>query len=78
MASSTKEGRETVNDFLNFLNVSHTAFHAVEEVGRRFEEKRFREIERTRELEDRSEENIFSPENGSTIVAFAVGEKYEL
>ena len=77
MASSTKEGRETVNDFLNFLNVSHTAFHAVEEVGRRLKRKGFQRLNERESWKIVPGGKYFFTRNGSTIVAFAVGEKYE-
>ena len=77
MASSTKEGRDTVNDFLEFLNVSHTAFHAVEEVGRSLQTKGFEKLNERESWKIVPGGKYFFTRNGSTIVAFAVGEKYE-
>ena len=76
---STKEEEEkTIDDFLNFLNVSCTAFHAVEEVGRRLSEKGFAKLnERERWSKIVPGGKYFFTRNGSSIVAFAVGKKYE-
>jgi len=77
--SSTKEGRETVNDFLKFLNVSCTAFHACDEVGRRLGTKGFVKLNERDDWKKilKPGGKYFFTRNGSTIVAFAVGKKYK-
>jgi aspartyl aminopeptidase len=68
-----------VFDFLNFVNASPSAFHAVEAARTRLEEAGFQKI---RECENWSgrlvqQGKYYFTRNKSTIVAFAIGGKYK-
>ncbi|KAF8399911.1 hypothetical protein HHK36_015781 [Tetracentron sinense] len=65
-----------VSDFINFLNASPTAFHAVDEVKRRLENAGFEQLSEREDWKLQVGKKYFFTRNYSTIVAFAIGEQY--
>jgi len=65
-----------VKDFLNFLNKSHTAFHAVHEVKSRLLGSGYKELNERETWNLVRGGRYFFTRNVTTIVAFAVGAKY--
>ncbi|KAF8365086.1 hypothetical protein HHK36_032910 [Tetracentron sinense] len=66
-----------VSDFINFLNASPTAFHAVDEVKRRLENAGFEQLSEREDWKLQVGKKYFFTRNYSTIVAFAIGEQYD-
>ncbi|KAF6166896.1 hypothetical protein GIB67_020330 [Kingdonia uniflora] len=76
MAEDSISSVVVVSEFIDFLNSSPTAFHAVDEAKKRLKKAGFEQIS---EREDWGLENgkkYFFTRNYSTIVAFAIGNKY--
>lgn len=72
-----KEGNyDVVSDFINFLNASPTAFHAVDEAKKRLQSAGYKHISEKEEWELKAGHKYFFTRNHSTIVAFAVGKRY--
>uniref|UniRef100_A0A0C9S8A4 TSA: Wollemia nobilis Ref_Wollemi_Transcript_11892_1847 transcribed RNA sequence n=1 Tax=Wollemia nobilis TaxID=56998 RepID=A0A0C9S8A4_9CONI len=65
-----------VSDFIDFLNVSPTAFHAVDEAKRRLKEAGYEQILEREDWNLKPGGKYFFTRNYSTIVAFAIGHKY--
>ncbi|XP_044484840.1 probable aspartyl aminopeptidase isoform X1 [Mangifera indica] len=79
MAETEANGDEEsslVSDFLQFLNASPTAFHAVDEAKRRLREVGYEQISEKEDWNLEAGKRYFFTRNYSTIVAFAVGKKY--
>ncbi|CAN8253478.1 unnamed protein product [Cochlearia groenlandica] len=65
-----------VSDFLSFLNASPTAFHAVDESKRRLRDAGYEQIYERDDWKLKPGHKYFFTRNYSTIVAFAIGQKY--
>ncbi|XP_077228049.1 putative aspartyl aminopeptidase [Tasmannia lanceolata] len=65
-----------VNDLIDFLNASPTAFHAVDEAKKRLKEAGFEQVSEREDWNLESGKKYFFTRNYSTIVAFAIGKKY--
>ncbi|XP_044477295.1 probable aspartyl aminopeptidase [Mangifera indica] len=79
MAKTEANGDEVsslVSDFLQFLNASPTAFHAVDEAKRRLREVGYEQILEKEDWHLEAGKRYFFTRNHSTIVAFAIGKKY--
>ncbi|KAK7282016.1 hypothetical protein RIF29_10480 [Crotalaria pallida] len=71
-----EESHGVVSDLISFLNASPTAFHAVDEAKKRLLGAGFKQLSE-REVWDLVPGNkYFFTRNYSTIVAFAIGQKY--
>ncbi|XP_047157261.1 probable aspartyl aminopeptidase [Vigna umbellata] len=71
-----QQSYDVVSDFIDFLNASPTAFHAVDEAKKRLKSAGFQQLSE-RELWDlQPGHKYFFTRNHSTVVAFAVGKKY--
>ncbi|KAL9247507.1 hypothetical protein vseg_020933 [Gypsophila vaccaria] len=70
------DATSVASDLINFLNVSPTAFHAVDESKRRLKEAGFESISERDDWNLKAGKKYFFTRNYSTIVAFAVGQKY--
>ncbi|KAJ0048096.1 hypothetical protein Pint_15705 [Pistacia integerrima] len=79
MVQTEANGEElssVVSDFLQFLNASPTAFHAVDEAKRRLREVGYEQISEKEDWNLEAGKRYFFTRNYSTIVAFAIGKKY--
>ncbi|KGN63500.2 hypothetical protein Csa_013168 [Cucumis sativus] len=65
-----------VTDFLQFLNASPTAFHAVEEAKKRLISVGYEQVSEKADWKLEAGKKYFFTRNHSTIVAFAIGKKY--
>ncbi|XP_022735951.1 probable aspartyl aminopeptidase [Durio zibethinus] len=65
-----------VSDFINFLNVSPTAFHAVDEAKKRLQKVGYEQVSEREEWKLEAGKRYFFTRNHSTIIAFAIGKKY--
>eukprot|EP00939_MAST-03C_sp_MAST-3C-sp1_P000697 g697.t1 len=75
---SETEESEMIKDFLGFMNASHTAFHACDEVKRRLTKVGFQELcERDKWDTVVPGGRYYFTRNQTTVVAFAVGVKYK-
>ncbi|KAL9272590.1 putative aspartyl aminopeptidase [Drosera capensis] len=74
--STTNESNSVAADLVDFLNTSPTAFHAVDEAKRRLEIAGFERISEREEWKLEVGKKYYFTRNHSTIVAFAIGEKY--
>ncbi|GAA0172787.1 metalloprotease [Lithospermum erythrorhizon] len=63
-------------DLVDFLNASPTAFHAVEEAKNRLKSAGYEHISERDDWELEAGNKYFFTRNHSTIVAFAIGQKY--
>ncbi|XP_051119030.1 probable aspartyl aminopeptidase [Andrographis paniculata] len=63
-------------DFVEFLNASPTAFHAVDEAKKRLSSAGFEQLSERKDWKLEPGKKYFFTRNHSTIVAFAVGKKY--
>ncbi|KAK3225117.1 hypothetical protein Dsin_004979 [Dipteronia sinensis] len=70
------EVSSVVSDFLDFLNASPTAFHAVDEAKKRLRKAGYEQISEREDWKLEAGKRYFFTRNHSTIVAFAVGKKY--
>ncbi|KAK9824222.1 hypothetical protein WJX72_008629 [[Myrmecia] bisecta] len=87
MAANKKPSREgnsgeagkngMAEDMLKFINYSWTQFHAVEDASRRLAAVGFRKISERQAWELRPGGRYYFTRNLSTLVAFAVGAKYQ-
>ncbi|KAL2539613.1 Zn-dependent exopeptidase superfamily protein [Abeliophyllum distichum] len=64
------------DDLLHFLNASPTAFHAVEEAKKKLRSAGYKQISEREDWDLEAGKKYFFTRNHSTIVAFAIGEKY--
>lgn len=64
------------SDLIDFLNASPTAFHAVAEAKRRLEEAGFEQVSEREDWILEAGKKYYFTRNHSTIVAFAVGDKF--
>ncbi|KAL5717681.1 aspartyl aminopeptidase [Ranunculus cassubicifolius] len=67
---------EIITDFVTFLNSSPTAFHAVDVAKNRLKQSGFQQISEREDWNLQPGNKYFFTRNYSTIVAFAIGEKY--
>ncbi|KAL9372810.1 hypothetical protein Peur_035054 [Populus x canadensis] len=65
------------SELINFLNASPTAFHAVEEAKRRLRNAGYEQVSERQDWDLEAGKRYFFTRNHSTIVAFAVGNKFE-
>ncbi|XWS60293.1 hypothetical protein CRYUN_Cryun07bG0023900 [Craigia yunnanensis] len=70
------EVRPVVFDLINFLNVSPTAFHAVDEAKKRLQKVGYEQVLEREDWKLEAGKRYFFTRNHSTIVAFAIGKKY--
>lgn len=70
------EGSSVVTDLISFLNASPTAFHAVEEAKKRLRNAGFEQVSEREDWNLKAGNKYFFTRNYSTIVAFAIGERY--
>ncbi|KAF8408395.1 hypothetical protein HHK36_007545 [Tetracentron sinense] len=70
------QGSSLVNDLINFLNSSPTAFHAVDEAKKRLKCAGFEQVSEREDWKLQVGKKYFFTRNYSTIVAFAIGKKY--
>ncbi|XP_047309662.1 probable aspartyl aminopeptidase [Impatiens glandulifera] len=63
-------------DLVDFLNASPTAFHAVDEAKKRLNSAGYEQISERGEWKLQAGNKYFFTRNHSTIVAFAIGQKY--
>lgn len=78
MASPPAADQAIASDFLEFINASVTEFHAVEEARQRLLKAGFVELSERQPWEGVAPGGrFFFTRNASTLVAFAVGAKYE-
>ncbi|ELR14056.1 aspartyl aminopeptidase [Acanthamoeba castellanii str. Neff] len=68
---------EQVQGFLDFVNASPSAFHAVQSAKERLLAQGFVQIKETEEWKLKAGEKYFFTRNHSSIFAFVVGGKYE-
>ncbi|PIA51278.1 hypothetical protein AQUCO_01100249v1 [Aquilegia coerulea] len=73
---TTSSSELLITDFLNFLNASPTAFHAVDESKKRLKAAGFEQISEKEDWNLQVGKKYFFTRNYSTIVAFAIGNKY--
>ncbi|KAK2648250.1 hypothetical protein Ddye_015739 [Dipteronia dyeriana] len=79
MAKTEANGEvsSVVSDFLDFLNASPTAFHAVDEAKKRLRKAGYEQISERENWKLEAGKRYFFTRNHSTIVAFAIGKKYD-
>lgn len=65
-----------VVDLINFLNLSPTAFHAVDEAKKRLQKVGYEQVLEREDWKLEAGKRYFFTRNHSTIVAFAIGKKY--
>eukprot|EP01018_Ginkgo_biloba_P033117 Gb_00805 [translate_table: standard] len=70
------DGQAVASDFVEFLNAAPTAFHAVDEAKRRLKEAGYVQISEREDWTLTPGGKYFFTRNHSTVVAFAVGQKY--
>ncbi|KAF5933002.1 hypothetical protein HYC85_029173 [Camellia sinensis] len=63
-------------DLVDFLNVSPTAFHAVDEAKKRLTSAGYEQVSEREDWSLEAGKTYFFTRNHSTIVAFAIGKKY--
>lgn len=63
-------------DLVDFLNASPTAFHAVEEAKKRLKCAGYQQVSEREDWDLKAGNKYFFTRNYSTIVAFAIGQKY--
>ncbi|KAK0586574.1 hypothetical protein LWI29_009084 [Acer saccharum] len=78
MAKTEANGEvsSVVSDFLDFLNASPTAFHAVDEAKKRLRKAGYEQISEREDWKLEAGKRYFFTRNHSTIVVFAIGKKY--
>ncbi|KAK7411037.1 hypothetical protein VNO78_02381 [Psophocarpus tetragonolobus] len=64
------------SEFIDFLNASPTAFHAVDEAKKRLQSAGFHQLSEKEVWELQPGNKYFFTRNHSTIVAFAIGKRY--
>ncbi|KAB5532126.1 hypothetical protein DKX38_018796 [Salix brachista] len=65
------------SELINFLNDSPTAFHAVEEAKKRLRNAGYEQVSERQDWNLEAGKRYFFTRNHSTIVAFAIGNKFE-
>ncbi|XVE56617.1 hypothetical protein DITRI_Ditri04bG0025300 [Diplodiscus trichospermus] len=70
------EVNPVVLDLINFLNLSPTAFHAVDEAKRRLQKAGYEQVLEREDWKLEAGKRYFFTRNHSTIVAFAIGKRY--
>ncbi|KAJ6375400.1 hypothetical protein OIU77_000390 [Salix suchowensis] len=65
------------SELINFLNASPTAFHAVEEAKKRLRNAGYEQVSERQDWNLEAGKRYFFTRNYSTIVAFAIGNKFE-
>uniref|UniRef100_A0A6N2MDF3 Aspartyl aminopeptidase n=1 Tax=Salix viminalis TaxID=40686 RepID=A0A6N2MDF3_SALVM len=65
------------SELINFLNASPTAFHAVEEAKKRLRNAGYEQVSERQDWNLEAGKRYFFTRNHSTIVAFAIGNKFE-
>uniref|UniRef100_A0A2P2L4H3 Uncharacterized protein MANES_06G117700 n=1 Tax=Rhizophora mucronata TaxID=61149 RepID=A0A2P2L4H3_RHIMU len=70
------EGSTVASDLIDFLNASPTAFHAVDEAKKRLIHAGYEQICEREDWTLEAGKRYFFTRNHSTIVAFAIGNKY--
>ncbi|KAJ4973868.1 hypothetical protein NE237_007042 [Protea cynaroides] len=70
------EASSVASDLINFLNVSPTAFHAVDEAKKLLKNAEFEHVSEREVWKLQVGKKYFFTRNHSTIVAFAIGKKY--
>uniref|UniRef100_A0A1S3CLI0 Uncharacterized protein n=1 Tax=Cucumis melo TaxID=3656 RepID=A0A1S3CLI0_CUCME len=76
MAKANGETNSVVSDFIDFLNASPTAFHAVEEAKKRLVSVGYEQLSETEDWKLEAGKKYFFTRNHSAIIAFAVGKKF--
>lgn len=76
LLGSTDAGREFADDFVQFLNESVTAFHAVEAMKLRLVAAGFSQLDEGAEWKLAPMGKYFFTRNGATLIAFTVGGSY--
>ncbi|KAL8551777.1 hypothetical protein ACS0TY_000732 [Phlomoides rotata] len=76
--SSTESSRSIVNDLLDYLNESWTQFHATAEAKRQLLDAGFHLLNENEEWDLKPGGRYFFTRNMSSLVAFAIGEKYSI
>lgn len=64
-------------DFVDFINASPSPFHAVHEASKRLEHAGFLRISEKDEWHLKKKGKYYFTRNGSSIVAFVIGDKYQ-
>jgi aspartyl aminopeptidase len=75
--SNTPEGQSFAEDFIQFLNESCTAFHAVQACKERLLAAGFHQLSESKDWSLSVGGKYFFTRNGATVIAFTVGSKYE-
>lgn len=70
------EKSSVVSGFINFLNASPTAFHAVDEAKKQLTSAGYEQVSEREDWKLEVGKKYFFTRNHSTIVAFAIGKKY--
>ncbi|KAF1984281.1 peptidase M18, aminopeptidase I [Aulographum hederae CBS 113979] len=77
-APTSQPSLESAEDFLSFVNASPTPFHAVKSAKERLEKAGFKQIkERDSWSSLKPGSKYYLTRNGSSIVAFAIGKKWQ-
>ncbi|XP_059645207.1 probable aspartyl aminopeptidase [Cornus florida] len=76
MVKEHSEGSSVALDFIDFLNSSPTAFHAVDEAKKRLTSAGYEQISERKDWNLQAGKKYFFTRNQSTIIAFAIGKKY--
>ncbi|ESN96961.1 hypothetical protein HELRODRAFT_187369 [Helobdella robusta] len=77
MSSKESSVVGSAKDFLKFINKSPSPFHAVEESKKRLLEAGFKELNEAEKWSVKPGDKFFLTRNHSTLVAFAVGGKFQ-
>ncbi|KMZ75010.1 Aspartyl aminopeptidase, putative, expressed [Zostera marina] len=64
------------SDFLDFLNASPTAFHAVDEAKKRLKKEGYEQLSERDDWSLEAGKKYFFARNHSTIIAFAIGKRF--
>ncbi|KAB1217327.1 putative aspartyl aminopeptidase [Morella rubra] len=70
------EATSMVSDFIDFLNASPTAFHAVDEAKKRLRCAGYEQVSEREDWKLEAGKRYFFTRNHSTILAFAIGKKF--
>jgi aspartyl aminopeptidase len=71
------EHQKEALDFIDFINASPSPFHVVHEASTRLEKAGFEKISEKDEWHLKRQGKYYFTRNGSSIVAFVVGDKYQ-
>lgn len=75
--STTNEHQKEALDFIDFVNASPSPFHVVHEASTRLEKAGFEKISEKDDWHLQKRGKYYFTRNGSSIVAFVVGDKYK-